>query len=240
MRRAGLSGVLCLQEQAMAEAFNTFVAPYAEGLGVSVAAGLTLMVYSYLLGDNLLYRLAEDIFVGVSVGYSAVVAFHSVLYPRLLLPLLSAPQDNLQLAAPLVMCIMLCLYVVPRARRLASVPLAFVVGVGAALAVGGALTGILVPQITATIVPLNPGLPPERLLNNLVIVAGTITSLVYFHFTAGANRPGARVIRAAASVGKWVILVAFGAIFANVVMSRISLLIGRVQFLLVDWLHLVQ
>jgi hypothetical protein len=224
----------------MAEAFNTYVAPYAEGLGVSIAAGLTLMVYSYLLGDNLLYRLAEDIFVGVSVGYSAIVAFHSVLYPRLFLPLLTAPQENVPLLAPLVMGIMLCSYVVPRTRWLASVPLAFVIGVGAALAVGGALTGILVPQITATIVPLNPDLPPERLLNNLVIVVGTIDTLVYFHFTAGANRPGARVIQAVGSVGKWVVLLTFGAIFANVVMGRISLLIGRVQFLLVDWLQVVQ
>jgi hypothetical protein len=224
----------------MAEAFNTLVAPYAEGLGVSVAAGLTLMVYSYLLGDNLLYRLAEDIFVGVSVGYGAIVAFHSVLYPRLFLPLLAAPQENLQLLAPLIMGVMLCAYVLPRARRLASIPLAFVIGVGAALAVGGALTGILVPQITATIVPLNPNLPPERLLNNLVIVFGTIASLVYFHFTASANRPADRLIRAAGSVGRWVILVTFGAIFANTVMSRVSLLIERVQFLLVDWLHVVQ
>lgn len=221
----------------MAEAFNTYVAPYAEGLGVSVAAGLTLMVYSYLLGDNLLFRLAEDIFVGVSVGYSAVVTFHSVLYPKLFLPLMVAPQENLHLLIPFAMGVMLCAYVVPRARWLASVPLAFVVGVGAALAVGGALTGILVPQITATIVPLNPWLPPERLLNNLVIVVCTVTTLLYFHFTSN-DRPTTRAIRAAGSVGKWVMLVTFGAIFANVVMGRISLLIGRVQFLLVDWLHL--
>jgi hypothetical protein len=73
-----------------------------------------------------------------------------------------------------------------------------------------------------------------------VIVVGTIATLVYFHFTAGANRPGARVIQAVGSVGKWVVLLTFGAIFANVVMGRISLLIGRVQFLLVDWLQVVQ
>jgi hypothetical protein len=224
----------------MAEAFNTFVAPYAEGLGVSVAAGLTLMVYSYLLGDNLLYHLAEDIFVGVSVGYSAVVTFHSVLYPKLLLPLLTAPLENAQLLAPLAMGIMLCASIVPRTRWLASAPLAFVIGVGAALAVGGSLTGILVPQITAAIVPLSPTLPPERLVNNLVIVMGTISSLVYFHFSAGEGRPAGRLIRAVRSMGKWVIIVTLGAIFANVVMSRVSLLIGRVQFLLVDWLHVAQ
>jgi hypothetical protein len=35
-------------------------------------------------------------------------------------------------------------------------------------------------------------------------------------------------------------MVAFGALFGNVVMSRISLLIGRVQFLLGDWLHIIR
>jgi hypothetical protein len=73
-----------------------------------------------------------------------------------------------------------------------------------------------------------------------VIVIGTVSTLVYFHFTTGANRPGGRLIQAVGSVGKWVILVTLGAIFANVVMGRISLLIGRVQFLLVDWLHVIQ
>jgi hypothetical protein len=34
-------------------------------------------------------------------------------------------------------------------------------------------------------------------------------------------------------------MVAFGAAFGYTVMARISLLIGRMQFLLGDWLHLM-
>ena len=224
----------------MLEAWNTLVAPYAEGLGITIAAALTLMVYSYLLGDNVLFRLAEHIFVGVAVGYSAVVAFHSVLYPKLLMPLMVAPQDNLLLLVPLVLSIMLLAYAVSRLRAVASIPLALVIGVGAALAVGGAITGIIIPQVQATFLPLDPRMPPIRLANNLIIVVATISTLVYFHFTAANSRASSRAIRSAGTVGKWFMLVAFGALFGNMVMSRISLLIGRVQFLLGDWLHLIR
>ena len=55
--------------------------------GTLVAIVLTLFVFSYLLGDNVLFRLAEHIFIGVAVGYAVVMAFHSVLGPKLLTPL---------------------------------------------------------------------------------------------------------------------------------------------------------
>ena len=75
----------------MTDLFGSLVAPYAEGLGVSVAAILTLMVYSYLLGDNFLYRMAEHLFVGVAVAYAVVIAYHSVLVPKVSVAVGSQP-----------------------------------------------------------------------------------------------------------------------------------------------------
>jgi hypothetical protein len=224
----------------MGDPFSTLIAPYAEGLGVAVAAGLTLMVYSYLLGDNFLFRLAEHVFIGVSVGYSAVVAFHSVLLPKLLLPLATSPQDNALLLVPLALSLMLAAYVVPRLRWLASIPLAFAIGIGAALSVGGALTGVIVPQLAATILPLSPRLPLGRFVDNLTIIVGTLSVVMYFYFTARPDRPTGRALTVIGSVGKWFMMIAFGAVFANVVMARITLLIGRVQFLLGEWLHVIK
>ncbi len=129
---------------------------------------------------------------------------------------------------------------VPRWRWLASLPLAFLVGIGAALSVGGALTGALVPQIQATMLPLNPQLGLERCLNNLVIILGTICALVYFYFTARPQSIGGRVAQGMGTVGKWILMVTFGAVFGNVVMGRVSLLVGRVQFLLGDWLQVIK
>lgn len=236
----GVAAPRPLLEQRVAEAWNLLVAPYSEALGMAVAAVLTLAVFSYLLGDNALYKLAEHIFVGVSVGYSAIVAYHSVLYPKLLAPLLESPQANAILVIPLLLCLMLLAYAVPRLRPLASIPLAVVIGVGAALSIGGAVTGIIIPQVQASMLPLNAGVPLDRLLNNAIIVVAAISTLFYFHFTAGGRGASNRAIRTAGAVGKWFMLVAFGALFGSVFMSRITLLIGRVQFLLVDWLHLAR
>ena len=50
---------------------------------------LTLMILSYLVGDNPAFRVAVYIFVGVSAGYAAAVAWWQVIYPKVLLPLLT-------------------------------------------------------------------------------------------------------------------------------------------------------
>lgn len=45
---------------------------------------LTLMVLSYLIGDNPAFRVAVYIFIGVAAGYAAAVVWHQVLDPHLL------------------------------------------------------------------------------------------------------------------------------------------------------------
>ena len=52
----------------------------------ALSAVLTLMIFSYLLGDNPLYRLALHIFVGVSVAYLFVLALQAVIIPALSMP----------------------------------------------------------------------------------------------------------------------------------------------------------
>ena len=39
-----------------------------QALGVALGFVLTLMIYSYLLGDNPLYRLAVHVMVGAGLG----------------------------------------------------------------------------------------------------------------------------------------------------------------------------
>jgi len=49
---------------------------------------LTLMIFSYLFGDNLLFRIATYIFVGVASGYVVTMVVYQVILPRLIWPLL--------------------------------------------------------------------------------------------------------------------------------------------------------
>jgi hypothetical protein len=213
-------------------------------IGIWVAAVLTIMVYSYLLGDNPLYGLAEHLLVGSAVAYAVIVAVHSVLIPRLIVPLRSG---NLLYLIPLLLGVLLLTKIKASWAPMGNLPMGFLMGVGVALAVSGALLGTIWPQVTATIVPLKPSAYPGRgwmgAAESAVIVIGTIGALLYFHFTKGTasklGRLWAGLVNGWARVGQWAIMIAFGAIFASLVMSRVSVFVGRMQFLLGDWLHLI-
>jgi hypothetical protein len=73
-------------------------------------------------------------------------------------------------------------------------------------------------------------------IGNIVIAAGTFTGLVYFFF----SREHKGVFGGVAKVGIWTIMITFGASFGYTVMSRMSLLIGRMEFIFKDWLGLIR
>jgi hypothetical protein len=215
-----------------------------DSLDTVVAVLLTLFVFSFLLGDNALYRLAEHLFVGVAVGYAVVIAFHSVLVPRLLLPLMEglqgqvAEQVYLSLAG-LLFGLLLLLKPVRSLSWWGNFSVALLLGVGAALAIGGALLGTLIPQVAATCdVPrYTASYGPELgLISGLLVVVGTIGAMLHMTFERG--REGRlsilrnAVVQWWGGLGRWFILVAFAAILATTFLSRLSLLVGRVLFLL--------
>jgi hypothetical protein len=209
--------------------------------GAVIAAVLTLMVFSYIFGDNFLFQLAAHIFVGVAVGYAIIVVWNQV-FARL------GPENVLTAAPALLMCVLLIIRVRPSqpglVRTLGSFALAFVIGVGVALAIGGALFGTLMPQLLNTArISLNPahyqsgpdGAGLVNWLNNIIILLGTIGTFFYFTFAVRAAGPlgGLRegVIRFWAGMGRLIIIFTLGALFANVVNARFALLISRIQFL---------
>jgi hypothetical protein len=212
-------------------------------IGTLIAALLTFMVWSYLLGDNPAFRIAEHLFVGIAVGYAVLVAWFSVMQPALFGAV--APQSPALAAVPLVLCLLLMAKVRPAWSGVGNIAVAFLVGVGAALAVGGALFGTLGPQVAATAsLSLDPAdygdtqsaLASPFLWQNLAVLVGTIGTFFYFTFNTQPQGPlgGFRetFTRFWSGIGRWVIMMMLGALFANTVTSRIALLIGRVQWLL--------
>jgi hypothetical protein len=213
------------------------LAPFlTETVGMLVAFVLTLLIFSYLVGDNPLFRLAQALFVGVGVGYGIVVAFHYVLVPRLSL----LATNWFLVGPPLLLGLLLWAKLHPSWSRVGNVSAAFILGTGAALAIGGALLGTLLPQVRATILSIDPADYPHAMdsspaLDAGIMVAGTVCALLSFYFRApapgGRASPGAALVHFAGRVGRYFIMIAFGALFANVVMSRVSLLLGRIEFL---------
>lgn len=214
-----------------------------ETIGPFIAAGLTLMVFSYIFGDNVLFKLASHIFVGVAVGYAILVVWHQVFYPAL-------TSGNLISVLPaLILCVLLIFKIRPTqggvTNALGSLALAFVLGVGAALAIGGALFGTLLPQTSAVAnISLNPTHYPDTenevglviWLNNIIIVLGTIGTFFYFTFAVRSEGVlgGLResFVRFWAGMGRLMLIFTLGALFANTVSSRVALLVSRLQFLM--------
>ncbi len=204
-------------------------------LGLWVGFILTLMVFSYLLGDNVLYRLAVYIFVGLSAGFVTIVTIESVLLPWFSAALSGGSTSNLLLGViPLILGAFLLLRMTKRFNSLGTIALALIIGVGAAVALVGAISGTLIPLANTT-----AGAPGNDALNGFILVIGVISTLVYFQYLArrapgGVIRRGA-LVRTVGAVGQGFIAVTLGALYGGAILTglvvfseRIAFLIGRI------------
>lgn len=195
-----------------------------------IAVALTLMVLSRILGDNPVFRAAQYLFVGASLGLAFVIAYHQVLRPAAVSLAGGSSAALVLYGVPLALGLLL----LPRitgAQRLswaANIPLALIFGVGAALAVGGAILGTLLPQILDTARPLTGG--TAQVAGALVLALGTIITLSAFYYTAPRETGGGRVVAGAALLGHWLLMAAFGFFFAGAVQTYLSALTERLGF----------
>lgn len=200
---------------------------------------LTLMVLSYLIGDNPLFRFATYLFVGVSAGYVAVVIWYQVIVSNLFLPLTQTPWPARGLyLIPLFLFVLMLMKISPRLSWLGGPAVGYVAGVGAAVAVGGAILGTLVPQVLASAEPFDITAPNalESMFNGLLLLLGTITTLAYFHFGARRNADGSAkrnaLVNLVAGVGQIFLALTFGMLFAGVYSAALTALIERISSLI--------
>ncbi len=216
----------------------------AEMIWTLVGLVLTLMVFSYALGDTAftrgVFRLAAYLLVGVSAGFVAVQVIDQLLLPRLALPLLYGTLNEQLLAlVPLVLGILLLAKLSSRLSRWGNVSIAYLLGVGTAVMVGGAVVGTLIQQVQASLWVFEPGQNASSLgvwFDGGLVLAGTISTLVYFHFGAAqkADQPPQRslLVRILAGLGQVFIAVTLGALFAGVYAAALTALIERMEFIL--------
>lgn len=204
-----------------------------EELGLWAGFILTLMVYSYLIRDNFLYRIAVYVFVGLAAGYVTIVAFESVLIPWFNNTVGTGQAANIGLGlVPVLLGLLLAFKSFSvRLAALGNLAIAFVIGVGAAVALVGALTGTLIPLAQAT---TNVG--NENVLEAVLIFVGVASSLVYFQYLARRTPEGevvqARSIRLIGLVGQGFIVVTLGALYAAAILTSLTIFSERISFLL--------
>jgi hypothetical protein len=204
-------------------------------IGTWLAGFLTLAIFSFLYKDNPFYKLAEHIYVGISAGYWLIyVAFFDV-YPMLIQGFQSETGvERWILLVPGALGIIMLTRWFPRTAWLSRWPIAFTVGVGAGLGITANIQGYVVPQIQATLLPVTGWNLVS--VNNVILTLGVVTTILYFYF----SRPHKGALGWAARAGIVFIMISFGASFGYTLMARISLLIGRLYFLLADLFHVIE
>ena len=198
-----------------------------ETIGIWIGAFLTLCFFSILHKENPFYRLAEHLYVGLAAGQVIVMGWLNVR--NMSVTPLTTKGDYMQLV-PLILGLLLYARFAPtNVRWLNRIPSAFLVGIGTGLAFTRFAQSDLIGQIKGAFAPLTS-------LNAVLVLVGSLGTIAYFFFTR--EQKGA--LKISSQIGRWTMMIAFGSAFSNTVMGRLSLLIGRLQYLLGDWLHIMK
>jgi len=223
---------------------------FSRTLGLWVAAFCTLAIFSFLYGDNPVYKFTESVFVGVSAAYAMVVAFWTEIVTNLyakLMPGLARitffpdmdkkVEADLLYLIPLVLSVLLLWRLAPKGNWIARWPLAFFIGATAGIRLVSYLETDFIGQLQSTVMPFivfsaDGTLLWIKSLRNTVVVVGVLSCMVYFFFSV--EHEG--IIKYISRLGIWFLMVTFGASFAYTVMGRIALLSARLDFLFKDWL----
>ncbi|HEX9917245.1 MAG TPA: hypothetical protein VGB16_05865 [candidate division Zixibacteria bacterium] len=209
----------------------------SEAIGLWIGALLTLGIFSFLYKDNPLYKFCEALFVGISAGYFVVISYWQIIVAKMV-DVLRVGFDywivlryfDFQSWLPLlggVFGILMLLRLFPKIGWISRWSLALVVGTTAGLYFTVYLVSNGMMQVKSTIIPLYVAGDMSTTIGNIVVVLGTVCGLIYFFF----SKEHKGVFGGVAKIGIWFIMITFGASFGYTVMSRMSLLIGRMDYL---------
>ncbi len=199
-----------------------------ELIGLWIGAFLTICIFSFLYKDNPFFRFAESLFAGISLGYYIGIVAVNTLKPNLFQPLFGDFSSNAHLLIPLFLGLNLYTRYIPRIAWMARISLAVYIAYYVGINMVQKLQGEVVPQVGATIMhPIGGNFTP---VDNLIIIIGVLSVLIYFYFSMEHRGAVGLVSR----LGIWFLMLGFGAAFGYTVMGRVSLLIGRMNFLFIE------
>ncbi|MBW6513398.1 MAG: hypothetical protein K0B87_01415 [Candidatus Syntrophosphaera sp.] len=205
-------------------------------LGIWLGAFFTLSIFSFLYKDNPFYKLSEQIFVGLSAGYWLIYTIYNILVPNLFNLLLTDFANNWLLLIPFALGLMMLLRMIPSLQWVSRYPIAIMVGTTAAIYMLLSFKADFLSQIAATMINPFKFTSAVDVVGTILLIIGTLCGVYFFYF----SRKKEGVFAVPSKIGIWFLMVSFGASFGYTVMARISLLIGRLDFLLRDWLHIIR
>ncbi len=204
----------------------------------------TVMIFSYIVADNPAFRLATHAFIGVAAGYVVVLVFRQVVVDKMVVPLVigSPLERGLALIALMLSLLLFVGKLFPQMDWLGRPIVAFLVGVGTASAVAGAVLGTLFPQMLASINMFGLNMADgalstaQTLGSAFFVLLGTIVTLASFQFTTRKRAASAKpnsIGNLLAQAGQAFIALTLGAIFAGVLAAALTAFVDRVQSIVI-------
>jgi len=199
---------------------NVSTDPWVWFMGIGMLA-----LFSFIFKENQAYRLFEHIYVGAAAGYAVVINYGNIV-DRAFVPLLQDGQFNL--IFPVILGLLLYTRFIKPIAWISRWPMSFLLGIGVGISVFGTLNSMLLAQTKAAMMPLNS-------INNVIMFVGVLSVVFYFFFAVEQKGAAKQFSR----VGRYVMMITFGVAFGNVVMGRVSLLLGCISQLFGDWLGII-
>jgi hypothetical protein len=190
---------------------------------------LTLMIFSYLIRDNFLYRIAVHVLVGATAGYIAIAAIVDVIIPWIeATSLTTDTQVDAGVRAlglfPLLIGLMLFLKSSSRLGHIGNFGSLIVLGIGTGVALVGVVLGTIIPLVRDA----GTDIHDEAAFNGFLMLTGTITTLIYFQYISRRRQEDGEStavlpIRLLSLVGQGFISVTLGAIYAGAILTSLSI-----------------
>lgn len=196
---------------------------------VWLGAFVTLSILSFVFwNDSPFYNYVQSAYLGVAAGVTVVVGWSNIKN-QVITPLMNG---NYSILIPVFLGLLLLVRYIPGLNWVARYPVAVLVAGGAGLGLANTVQAQFVSQIKAGLLPLNS-------FNNILMFVGLLAVIAFFFLTGRTTHVMEKLkLGWVTRLGRIVLMVAFGASFGTTVMGRCSILIGRLQFLLTDFLGL--
>jgi hypothetical protein len=188
---------------------------------VAVGAFIAICMFTTLYGkSNPLYVLAEESYIGFATGLTVVVNVLFIYKSGLL----GIQAGDWMLVFGIILGLMVLIRMHPKYNYIARIPIAITIGAQLGLALRTTIFTGFLDQIRATILPLLTG-SAQSMLYNWTIALSTILMLTFFFYSTEMKG----VLGVSSKIGEYLMYAAFGGIFAQTFMGRLSLFVGFMQ-----------
>lgn len=183
---------------------------------------LLIMTWSVLYRENPFYSFAESLIVGFAMGYTVYITIDT-LNKIWITPL---QAGNWILIIPAIIGALLYTMFSRKYGYLSRIASAAIVGTGLGFATGRAMPVMILGQLKG-FTKILTDIDAMGLFSWAVVLVTCTSTIAYFTFT----REHKGILGSLTRVGKWSILISFGAIFGGTIWANHVFVIERCSFL---------